>query len=115
MAEAFFNKHSKGWKAISAGIEPDDTIHPYTVRLMKEVGIDASKKKPKLLTPEMIEKADIIITMCSGINIPTKHLTKVEDWMIEEPYGKSIAEVREIRGQIREKVEKLVQKIEFSR
>jgi len=115
MAEAFFNKVSKGWKATSAGINPDDEIHPYTVKVMREVGIEVDKKKPKLLTPEMIEKADLIITMCSGVSIAQiKHLPKIEDWMIEEPYGKSMEKVREIRDQIREKVQKVIQEIECS-
>ena len=54
---AFFNNLSKTWKAISAGTKPDDNIHPYTIQVMKEVGVDVSKQKPKLLTREMIEKA----------------------------------------------------------
>ena len=69
MAEAFFNRLSKTWKAISAGTNPDDNIHPYTIRVMKEVGVDVSKQKPKLLTQRMIEKADKIITMGCGANV----------------------------------------------
>jgi len=113
MAEAFFNKLSKTWKAISAGTKPDDSIHPYTVRVMKEVGIDTSKQKPKLLTLEMMKKADKIITMGCGADVcPASYLTKVEDWAIKEPYRKPVNKVREIRDQIKVKVEKLIRTIE---
>jgi arsenate reductase len=113
MAEAFFNKLSKTWKAISAGTKPDVIIHPYTIRVMKEVGVDVSKRKPKLLTREMIEKADKIITMGCGADVcPASYLTKVEDWAIEEPYGKPIDKVREIRDEIKGKVEKMIREIE---
>ncbi len=109
MAEAFFNNLSKTWKAISAGTKPDDNIHPYTIQVMKEVGVDVSKQKPKLLTREMIEKADKIITMGCGADVcPASYLPKVEEWAIEEPYGKPIDKVREIRDQIKGEVEKLV-------
>ena len=115
IAEAFFNKLSKTGKAISAGTMPDDRIHPYTVQVMKEVGIDVSQQKPKPLTSEMIEKADKIITMGCGANVcPANYLPKIEDWKIEEPYGKPIEKVREIRDQIKEKVEKLVREIKSS-
>lgn len=113
MAEAFFNKLSKTWKAISAGTKPDDNIHPYTIRVMKEVGVDVSKQKPKMLTREMIEKTDKIITMGCGADVcPASYLPKVEDWAIEEPYGKPIDKVREIRDQIKGKVEKMIREIE---
>lgn len=113
MAEAFFNNLSKTWKAISAGTKPDDNIHPYTIRVMKEVGVDVSKQKPKPLTLKMMEKADKIITMGCGADVcPASYLPKIEDWAIEEPYRKSIDKVREIRDQIKRKVEKLIREIE---
>lgn len=113
MAEAFFNNLSKTWKAISAGTKPDDNIHPYTIRVMKEVGVDVSKQKPKLLTRKMMEKTDKIITMGCGADVcPASYLPKIEDWAIEEPYRKPIDKVREIRDQIKGKVEKLIREIE---
>ena len=113
MAEAFLNKLSKTWKAISAGTKPDDSIHPYTIRVMKEVGVDVSEQKPKLLTRKMTEKADKIITMGCGADIClANYLQRGEDWAIEEPYGKTLGKVREIRDQIKRKVEKLIREIE---
>lgn len=91
MAEAFFNRLSKTWKATSAGTKPDEKIHPYTVLVMKEAGLEVSKPTPKLLTHEMIERADRIITMGCGTGaIPANYLSKVEDWKTEELYGKPI-------------------------
>jgi arsenate reductase len=109
MAEAFFNRLSKNWKAISAGTKPDEKIHPYTVLVMKEVGLEVGKRKPKLLTHEMMERADRIIAMGCGTNvIPSDYLSKVEDWETEELYGKSLEEVRDIRDEIETRVKRLI-------
>ena len=57
IAEAYFNKYAPdGWKAISAGVKPADSVNPNAVRLMLEEGIDISHKKPQLLTKEIQEK-----------------------------------------------------------
>ena len=110
MAEAFFNKLSKIGKATSAGINPDKKIHPWTIQVMEEVGMDVSKQKTKLLTDELMKGADKIILMDSDVleNIPEEHLSKVENWKIEKLLGKPIEEVRRIRDQIRKKVEQLI-------
>jgi len=113
MAEAFFNKLSKNWRAVSAGINPDKKIHPLTLEVMEEVGIDVSKQKPKKAAVKMMEEADKIVIMGVGTDvIPEKYLHKVERWEIEEPYRKPIVKIREIRDQIKEKVEELLCKIE---
>ena len=67
MAEAFFNHLSRSRKSISAGIEPDKKIHPWTIKVMEEVGIDVSKQKPKKLTKEMMERVDKIIVTDSKL------------------------------------------------
>ena len=110
MAEAFFNFLSKRGKAISAGTSPDKEIHPWTIQLMREVGIDVAHQKPKLLTEELIRKADKIIIMDSDMleNIPSENLSKVENWQIEKLLGKPIERVREIRDKIKERVEQLI-------
>ena len=67
MAEAFFNVMAKGKaKAISAGTKPSDSVNPVVIESMKEVGIDISNNKPKVLTMEMIQSADKMITMGCG-------------------------------------------------
>ena len=107
MAEAFFNSLSKKGRAISAGIKPDEKIHPWTMQVMKEIGIDVSQQIPKLITNGLIKKTDKIILMDNGLLkiIPSKNLLKTENWQIEEPLGKSLNRVRKIRDEIKEKVE----------
>ncbi len=114
MAEAFFNYLSKTKNAISAGIKPDKRIHPWTVRVMKEAGIDVSRRKPKLLTNRKMEKADKIIVMESEVlkNIPSEYSSKLERWRIGKLLGKSPKKVRVIRNQIKKRVERLIKAID---
>ncbi len=110
MAEAFFNRYARG-KAIaeSAGTEPADFVDPKVVQVMKEIGIDISGKQPRRLTPEMLDSVDRIVTMGCGVEgvCPASFLP-TEDWGLEDPSGKSLAKVREIRDQIENKVKRLV-------
>lgn len=114
MAEAFLNSLSKKGKAISAGTDPDKEIHPWTIQVMKEVGMDISNQKPKLLTNKLLQKADKIIVMDPKVskNIPPEYLPKVEKWEIEKLLGKSIERVRKIRNQIKKRVKQLIKEIE---
>ena len=112
MAEAFFNKLAEG-KAIglSAGTQPSDKVNPVVVEAMQDIGIDISSNKPKALTMDMIERADRMITMGCGAEAgavcPAKFI-ETEDWALEDPEGKSLKEVRGIRDEIKEKVNKLL-------
>jgi len=110
MAEAFFNALApEGACAISAGTQPSRELNPAAVQVMAEVGIDISGRRPKLLTAEMIESADRIITMGCGVaeSCPVG-LTIAEDWALDDPAGQSIDKVREIRDEIRRRVQALL-------
>jgi len=109
MAEAFFERISGGPNAISAGIKPDYRVHSWTVELMKEVGIDISKRTPKLLTGKILEEADRIVAMDSDVlkQIPPTYLLKAENWNISPLLGKPKEEVRQIRDEINKKVQLL--------
>ena len=110
MAEAFFNTMAKGRaQAFSAGTNPASAIDQTVVGLMKEVGIDISDKHPKKLTLEMLEQADRVVTMGCGVaqSCPAT-LTETEDWELEDPRGQPPEKVREIRDEIRRRVEKLL-------
>ena len=113
MAEAFLNELAAGKvKVISAGTEPARDVEPIVVKVMREVGIDISYRKPKGLTLEMIEQADRVIKMGCGVEgICPANFVVTEDWGIEDPKGKSLEEVREIRGQIQARVLKLLEEI----
>ena len=113
MAEAFFNQLAAGKaQAFSAGTEPASAIGPNTVKVMKEVGIDISKNHPKKVTLEMLEQADKVITMGCGVaqSCPATFM-ETEDWNLEDPKGKSIEEVREIRDEINRRVTTLLKDI----
>lgn len=113
MAEAFFNRLAEGKsKAVSAGTVPADTIDPTVVEAMTEVGMDISGKKPKLLTPEMMESAGRVITMGCGVEtVCPATLVESKDWGLEDPQGKTIEKVREIRDEIRARVIKMLEEI----
>ena len=110
MAEAFFKRLAAGRaRAISAGTMPAERVHPEVVAAMAEVGIDLSRQRPKLLTPEMIEEASRIITMgCSVEEVCPAVFVPSDDWELEDPKGQPIEKVRAIRDEIRRRVEALV-------
>jgi len=114
MAEAFLNHFAKGQaRAISAGTDPASTVDPTVIKVMKEVGIDISGNKPKALTPEMIDQANLVITMgCSAEAACPASWVETRDWGLEDPKGKPIEKVREIRDQIKAMVVMLLKEIE---
>ena len=115
MAEGFFRKHApKGWAPISAGSRPAPEINPLAIQAMKEVGIDISKQRPKELSEELIRASWLKVSMgCTDrTECPAVFTGKFEDWGIEDPKGKSIEKVREIRDQIEEKVKQLATGLE---
>lgn len=114
MAEAFFNCLTKKNKAISAGIDPDEKIHPWTIKIMKELKIDVSKQKPKLLTNDLMEKAFRIIILDHRVPkiIPKRYAKKTEIWRVGRLANKPIEKVRIIRDRIKKRTEKLIKTIE---
>ena len=114
MAEAFFNHLAKEKaKALSAGTEPASTVDPTVIKLMKEVGIDISGNKPKPLTPEMIDQANLVITMgCGAEAACPASWVETRDWGLEDPKDKPIEKVREIRDEIKTRVLNLLKEVE---
>ena len=110
MAEALFNHYAKGKaQAFSAGTRPAGHTDRTVVEAMKELGIDISTQRPKMLTPEIMDNADKIITMgCDVKSTCPAALVSTEDWQLDDPEGKPIEQVREIRDEIEGKVRKLV-------
>lgn len=110
MAEAFFNRFAGNKTAASsAGTQPAPEINPTVVQVMREAGLDISHHKPKLLTLKMVEHADRVITMGCGVaDTCPAAIVPMEDWGIEDPEGKPIEKVREIRDIIKIKVVTLI-------
>ncbi len=111
MAEAFAKQYGKGkLLAASAGNKPADRINPIVVEAMKEKGIDISLSKPKLITFQMGQDADLVVTMgCNDQGIcPGPFFKPTVDWKLEDPKGKPIEKIREIRDEIEQRVKKLL-------
>jgi len=114
MAEAFVNALSQGKvRGISAGTQPGGSLNPMAIQAMEEIGILMQGHYPKLMTDEMIARSDRIITMGCGVeeSCPAGFVPS-EDWGLDDPRGQPIEKVREIRDQIRAKVEKLLEEME---
>ena len=112
IAEAFANKYGRNkFVVLSAGNKPAEKVNPVVVEVMEEKGIDISTNKPKLLTYEMTQNADRIITMgCNDQGIcPGPFFKPTIDWKLEDPKGKPIEKVREIRDEIEQKVQRLIE------
>ena len=112
MAEAFASKYGKEkFIASSAGNKPANKVNPVVAEAMKEVGIDISNNKPKLLTAKMALDIDLIVPMgCNDQGVcPGPFFKPTIDWKLEDPKGKSIEKVREIRNEIEQKVKRLIE------
>ena len=112
MAAGFMEKLSGGKvEVLSAGSAPKDSINPIAVQAMAEEGIDISNKKPKVLTNEAVQESDVVITMGCGDACPFYPGKRYEDWVLEDPAGKDIFQVRLIRDEIKKRVTDLLSEI----
>ncbi len=110
MAAAFFNAAADPAKAaaVSAGTVPAARVHPEVVDVMREAGLDLSAATPRLLTDELAGGAAWLVTMGCGDACPVLPGTAVLDWPLPDPGGQSIDRVREIRDDIRRRVEAFI-------
>ena len=112
MAEAFAKK--RGLDATSAGTLPATAINPVVVEVMKERGIDISTNRPKMLTIQMVNEADLVVTMgCSVDSVcPAPMIARMQkkllEWNLDDPKGKPIERVRQIADEIDRKVNELL-------
>jgi arsenate reductase (thioredoxin) len=116
MAAAWFNVLADPAKAVaeSAGTEPGTRVHPEVVAVMKEVGVDLSRAQPRFLSDELAGSAAILVTMGCGEACPLVSGLRREDWPLEDPKGKPLERVREIRDEIERRVRQLVQREEWT-
>ena len=114
MAEGFFRKYAHNYEVTSAGTNPKSQLNPVVVETMREIGIDITNQKPKLLSNEMIE--DSVRTVNMGCmdkeTCPSLFVKDVLDWNIDDPKGKTKEEVRKIRDKIKSEVLELIKKLE---
>src|SRR5689334_19727429 len=102
MAAALFNRYAdpKQATAVSAGTEPGTRVHPEVLAAMKELGIDLSAAKPQFLSDELAASVDVLVTMGCGETCPVVPGVERHDWPLEDPKGKPIERVREIRSEV---------------
>ncbi len=109
MAAGFLLELGAGRIAVrSAGSQPADQINPVAVAAMAEVGIDITSARPKVLTDEVVESSDVVVTMGCGDACPFFPGTRYEDWVLDDPAGQGIEAVRPIRDEIHRRVQALV-------
>lgn len=107
MAAAFFNQLVDPTKArgISAGTQPGARVHPEVLATLREVGIDLEGVIPQKLTPELVNECRWLITMGCGDECPiAPPFVQKRDWPLEDPKGKPIERVREIRDDVRARI-----------
>src|SRR5690242_2104258 len=114
MAEAFFNRlateRSLDAVAESAGTAPGERVNPVAAQVMAEAGVGLEGRRPRPLTPAMVAAADRVITMGCGVEADScpAGMYITEDWQLSDPHGQPLEAVREIRDQVRQRVEALV-------
>src|ERR1700721_2076761 len=110
MAAGFYNQLSDRSKtmATSAGTEPGLRIHPKVLTAMQEVGIDISNAKPQKLTQELANDASLLVTMGCGDKCPYVPRLRRDDWPLRAPKGLPLEEVRNIRDEIKSRVQALL-------
>ena len=116
MAEGFFNQRyaPEGYRAISAGTRPVSQMNPLAVQAMLEVGIDISNQKSKIITEDMIKNSEKSVNMgcMERTECPMLFINNVIDWGIEDPKGKPIEKIREIRDEIERRVREIAQSLQ---
>jgi arsenate reductase (thioredoxin) len=113
MSAALFEQAAAGrHHALSAGTTPAEHVHPEVVQVMAELDIDLAGRTPQLLTRELAEQADVVVTMGCGDACPYIPGKRYIDWNLTDPKGRPLAEVRATRDEIRTRVDALVAELD---
>jgi protein-tyrosine-phosphatase len=112
MALGFF-QHYAGDQAVawSGGSEPGEQVNPAAIEAMKERGIDIANEYPKPWTDEVVQAADVVITMGCGDACPVFPGKRYEEWVLDDPAGKDTAAVRRVRDEIERRVRGLLDEL----
>ena len=113
MSQALFDRAADGKHiALSAGTTPGNRVHPEVVEVMRELSIDLSDRRPQLLTRELAEQADVVVTMGCGDECPFIPGKRYLDWNLPDPKGRPVHEVRATRDEISRRVKQLVSELD---
>jgi arsenate reductase len=115
MAAALLHHHARGAVTVrSAGSAPAGTINPAVVQAMAEIGLDLSHEFPKPLTTGAVRAADVVITMGCGDACPVFPGKRYLDWQLDDPAGRTLAEIRPIRDEIDRRVRALLAELAWT-
>lgn len=113
MSQALFNQAAGGrHEGRSAGSTPGDHVHPQVIDVMDELGIDLRGETPKLLTRDMAEWADVVVTMGCGDACPYIPCKRYLDWDLPDPKDQPVEAVRAVRDEIADHVGSLVSELD---
>jgi arsenate reductase len=113
MSQALFERAAAGkHTALSAGTTPTEHVHPEVIQVMRELDIDLSDRRPRLLTRELAEQADVVVTMGCGDACPYIPGKPYIEWDLPDPKGRPIAEVLATRDEIASRVSSLLAELE---
>jgi arsenate reductase (thioredoxin) len=113
MSQALFARAADGrHTALSAGTTPAEQVHPEVIEVMRELAIDLTGRRPQLLTRELAEQADVIVTMGCGDACPYIPGKRYIDWDLPDPRGKPLQDIRATRDDIHEKVTALAPELD---
>lgn len=116
MSRALFELGAGGrHEAQSAGTEPAERVHPEVAAAMAEIGVDIADRVPRLLTTELAQWADVVVTMGCSDRCPYVPGKRYLDWDLPDPRGRPIDEVRATREAIRGRVAALVRELDAPR
>jgi arsenate reductase len=113
MSEALFTRAAGGrHEARSAGTTPGDRVHPEVVAVMRELGIDLASRRPQGLTDELVQWADVVVTMGCGDECPYIPGKRYLDWDLPDPKRLPVDQVRVIRDEIADRVSALAAELD---
>ncbi|MGZ4295455.1 MAG: arsenate reductase ArsC [Solirubrobacteraceae bacterium] len=112
MSRALFERVAGGrHRALSAGTTPAAHVHPEVVAVMHELGVELSDRVPQLLTRDLAQQADLVVTMGCGDECPYIPGKRYIDWDLTDPAGRPVEEVRAIRDDIDGRVHDLLDEL----
>jgi arsenate reductase len=113
MSQALLERLAAGrHTAISAGTTPAEHVHPEVLDVMRELGIELSGRRPQLLTQDLVEQADVVVTMGCGDQCPYIPGKRYIDWDLPDPKGRPLDEVRATRDDISDRVRALINELD---
>jgi len=105
IAQALYER--RGGEGRSAGSEPADELHQAVVEALEEIDVDVSARRPRALTRDDVEWAELVVTMGCGDACPVLPGKTYVDWNLADPAGLCLEEVRELRAEIERRVDEL--------